>query len=133
MKIWRAIMDDRTCPACAQLDGQVTTDAAPFHIFLTSHHYIYGPPSHLNCRCRLEFIEDDPTVPSPDRPPPSGDPFPPLFPQPEPVPPQPGDDDEKPYKAFLPRVSAVTTIAQALHDQKTRISVTKELAKLRHA
>lgn len=39
--IWQAVLDKRTCGACAQRDGQIyTRDMSP-------------PPLHFNCRCML--------------------------------------------------------------------------------
>lgn len=46
---WRAVMDERTCPECAALDGQIIRPAqGPF------------PPAHPNCRCHLEYVTREP-------------------------------------------------------------------------
>jgi SPP1 gp7 family putative phage head morphogenesis protein len=42
--IWSAILDERTCPICTPLDGQVEESRDDFP---------YSPPVHPNCRCRI--------------------------------------------------------------------------------
>ena len=49
--MWSAILDNRVCPVCAQLDGQILSVDDP----------LYGtwqPPLHPACRCLLFFITD---------------------------------------------------------------------------
>ena len=41
---WQAMLDPRTCPICAPLDGRVESDRRAFP---------YQPPVHPNCRCRI--------------------------------------------------------------------------------
>jgi len=42
--IWSAVLDERTCPICTPLDGQVEESRDDFP---------YSPPVHPNCRCRI--------------------------------------------------------------------------------
>jgi SPP1 gp7 family putative phage head morphogenesis protein len=41
---WHSVLDPRTCPICAPLDGRVESDRLAFP---------YQPPVHPNCRCRI--------------------------------------------------------------------------------
>jgi SPP1 gp7 family putative phage head morphogenesis protein len=41
---WYSVLDPKTCPICAPLDGRTETDRNAFP---------YQPPVHPNCRCRI--------------------------------------------------------------------------------
>ncbi len=46
---WSAVLDDHTCPLCADLDGHViSVDNPDFDLF--------RPPLHIGCRCFLVYI-----------------------------------------------------------------------------
>lgn len=45
---WISVGDDRTCPACAVLDG---------HLFTGIHHPTL--PLHPHCRCALDMVHAD--------------------------------------------------------------------------
>lgn len=51
---WSAILDNHTCPLCAELDGKVISVHDPdFNIF--------RPPLHFNCRCAIFWIRNEET------------------------------------------------------------------------
>ncbi len=41
---WNSVLDPKTCPICAPLDGRIETDRTAFP---------YQPPLHPHCRCRI--------------------------------------------------------------------------------
>jgi len=49
-KEWVTAFDERTCPACSQLDGVRVKYNEPFPVG------VMMPPLHPNCRCRASFI-----------------------------------------------------------------------------
>jgi SPP1 gp7 family putative phage head morphogenesis protein len=51
---WSALLDDKTCPLCASLDGKtISIDNPDFDVF--------RPPLHFHCRCFLIYIGSDQT------------------------------------------------------------------------
>ncbi|KPV42013.1 phage portal protein family protein [Alicyclobacillus ferrooxydans] len=51
---WSALLDNKTCPLCASLDGKtISVDNPDFDVF--------RPPLHFNCRCFLIYIGSDQT------------------------------------------------------------------------
>lgn len=48
--IWRTKRDERVCPICRPLDGEVSDDKGRFGPDLLS------PPAHIRCRCEVEII-----------------------------------------------------------------------------
>lgn len=51
---WSAILDQRTCPLCEELDGKkISVDNPDFDVF--------RPPLHQNCRCLLIYIGNNNT------------------------------------------------------------------------
>jgi len=49
-KEWVTAFDERTCPACSQMDGVRVRYDEPFPVG------VMMPPLHPNCRCRASFI-----------------------------------------------------------------------------
>jgi len=49
-KEWVTAFDERTCPACSQMDGVRVRYNEPFPVG------VMMPPLHPNCRCRASFI-----------------------------------------------------------------------------
>ncbi|MDP4009802.1 MAG: minor capsid protein [Candidatus Shapirobacteria bacterium] len=49
---YSAILDDKTCPTCAKLDGSVIAKDDPAY-------YKYKPPIHDGCRCMWVAIMND--------------------------------------------------------------------------
>ncbi len=56
---WSAVLDDHTCPLCAELDGQtISVDNPDFDVF--------RPPLHFGCRCFLIYVGTGQTNFEPD-------------------------------------------------------------------
>ncbi|MFA5731853.1 MAG: ADP-ribosyltransferase [Acidithiobacillus sp.] len=64
--MYSAIMDNRTCPLCADLDGLYAKVGS-------DEYYEYTPPLHGRCRCIWVYIGDESTMPSINFRPPSDD------------------------------------------------------------
>lgn len=57
-KAWRTARDERTCPVCAELDGQTVPFAEPFRY--GDGTVIFAPPSHPRCRCEVDLALSGP-------------------------------------------------------------------------
>jgi len=52
---WHTIQDERTCPTCSALDGQITTLAGIF--ILPNGSTVSSPPAHPLCRCGMTLTK----------------------------------------------------------------------------
>lgn len=50
--VWSAILDEKICPLCRDLDGQIFDANDP-------EYTIYQPPLHPNCRCHILSVTSD--------------------------------------------------------------------------
>ncbi len=48
IKIWTGIQDEKTCPTCTHLIGEIRPLTEPFSNGKNT------PPAHPNCRCTVE-------------------------------------------------------------------------------
>ena len=56
-KTWITTADERLCPICAPLEGQVVGFDEPFQ---TSVGELLHPPAHPQCRCAMGLVDADP-------------------------------------------------------------------------
>ena len=74
MRMWLATRDDRVCPVCSSLHGELARIDEPFVAPENGSQYMNPPGPHPNCRCavRLVFVDEKGEFPAAPKKPPVG-------------------------------------------------------------